>query len=397
MAAILASKPMWLGVGTASNLLQLPEMTVLHAGPPLKDPCKPPLPITNSTVLTCIYEGWAKNELDAANLIHAGKIRFIPSLNYRAVLPLAAVISSSSPLTVIQAEGDSKKLWFSLLGSGIGPQNLFGTNDLAVLERMSFRDQVLVPGFQLLLENGPIDLLSIARAALNEGDDLHNRLSTATQILHSIFLTRKIKAKPALVTLNTLLESPGFFLHQWMPACAAILDSANGIIGSSIVTNISGNGVESAIQISGLSGRWFTFKAFAIKGPAIKNTAPIEHFPPHIGDSGIIDALGLGGQVLHRASTVQTAFLPWLPSNNDLRANSILMNHHLGIDSVIGTDARIVAQTGHTPLISTAMVATDGSGLLGRGIGLMPIEPFKKAIIALDASVCKFPNNRYLK
>ena len=216
----------------------------------------------------------------------------------------------------------------------------------------------------------------------------HSKNLFFSQILHSIFLTRKINAKSALVALNTLLETPGFFINQWMPACAAILDMANGIIGTSIVTNISGNGIESAIQISGLSGRWFTFKAFAIKGPAIKNTAPIKYFPPHIGDSGIIDALGLGGQVLNRAPTLHTAVLPWLPSNNDHRANSILMNHHLGIDSLIGTDARVVAQTGHTPLISTAMVASNGSGLLGRGIGLMPIEPFKKAIIALDTSIC---------
>ena len=64
------------------------------------------------------------------------------------------------------------------------------------------------------------------------------------------------------------------------------------------------------------------------------------------------------------------------------------MNHHHGIDCAIGTDARVVVKTGHTPLISTAMVATNGSGLLGRGIGLMPIEPFKEAIIALDASIC---------
>ena len=63
------------------------------------------------------------------------------------------------------------------------------------------------------------------------------------------------------------------------------------------------------------------------------------------------------------------------------------MNHHLGIDSTVGTGARIVAQTPHSPLISTAMVASNASGLLARGIGLMPIErcQFRLMLIYIDS------------
>ena len=379
IAAILSSEPRWIGVSTAADLIKLPNMTVLHAGSPLINPYEPPLAILNSTILTCIYEGWAKNEEDAENLIKSGGIDLKPSHDYRVSIPLAAVVSRSTPLTVIQVDKNSKQLWYGFLGSGLGPQMRFGTRDLAVIERLSYRDSILMSGFQELLKNGPVDLLSIARAALNEGDDLHNRLSSATLILHSIFLSRKLESKNISDTLNTILETPTFFLSQWIPACAAMLDKANGIQGSSIITNITGNGSESAIQISGIPNRWITSKAFTIEGPAMKTGPAIIDFPPHIGDSGIIDAYGLGGQALHRSPSLKAALAPWLKSDNDQRSQSILMSQNIIIDTPVGIDIKKIVGTRNVPLVSTGMVAPNGSGLLGRGIGVMPIEIFEQA------------------
>ena len=379
IAAILSSEPRWIGVSTAADLIKLPNMTVLHAGSPLINPYEPPLAILNSTILTCIYEGWAKNEEDAENLIKSGGIDLKPSHDYRVSIPLAAVVSRSTPLTVIQVDKNSKQLWYGFLGSGLGPQMRFGTRDLAVIERLSYRDSILMSGFQELLKNGPVDLLSIARAALNEGDDLHNRLSSATLILHSIFLSRKLESKNISDTLNTILETPTFFLSQWIPACAAMLDKANGIQGSSIITNITGNGSESAIQISGIPNRWITSKAFTIEGPAMKTGPAIIDFPLHIGDSGIIDAYGLGGQALHRSPSLKAALAPWLKSDNDQRSQSILMSQNIIIDTAVGIDIKKIVGTGNVPLVSTGMVAPNGSGLLGRGIGVMPIEIFEQA------------------
>ena len=379
IAAILSSEPRWIALGTAADLIKLPDMTVLHAGPPLINPHEPPLVILNSTILTCIYEGWAKNEEDATNLIKSGVIDLKPSHDYRVSIPLAAVVSKSTPLTVIEVNRNCEHFWYGFLGTGLGPQIRFGTRDLAVIERLYFRDQVLMPGFQELLKSGPVDLFSIARAALNEGDDLHNRLSSATLILHSIFLSRKLESKNISDTLNTVLETPTYFLSQWIPACAAMLDKANGIKGSSIITNISGNGSESAIQISGISNRWITSKAITIEGPAIKTGPAIIDFPPHIGDSGIIDAYGLGGQALHRSPSLKAALSPWLKSDNDQRSQSILMSQNSIIDATVGIDIKKIVGTRNVPIVSTGMVAANGSGLLGRGIGVMPIEIFEQA------------------
>lgn len=383
IASILASRPSWIGVGRASDLVNLPDMTILHAGPPLKNPQAPPAAILNSIILACIYEGWVKDELAATQLVRSGLIQIKPSIDFRTSIPLAAVVSKSTPLTVIKT-GANEQAWHGFLGSGIGAQMRFGTKDLAVIKRLSFRDRVLMSGFQELLEVGPVDLLSIARAALNEGDDLHNRLSSATQVLHAVFLTRKIDSQNVLDTLNTLLETPTYFLSQWIPACAAMLDHANGIPGSSIVTNIAGNGEESAIQISGIARKWITCEAFSIRGPAIKTEAPIINFPPHIGDSGIIDAYGLGGQAIHRSPSLQKALAPWLIDDYYQRSQSILVEQNSILDLPIGIDLKKIIQTSNTPLVSTGMVAGDGSGLLGRGVGLMPLEIFKKANAIFD-------------
>ena len=385
MASILASRPSWIGVGKASDLIDLPDMTILHAGPPLKNPQDPPAAILNSIILACIHEGWAKDELTAIQLVRSGLIQIKPSVDYRTSIPLAAVVSQSTPLTLIKT-GNDEKAWHGFLGSGIGAQLRFGTRDLAVIERLKYRDHVLMSGLTELLEAGPVDLLSIARAALNEGDDLHNRLSSATQILHAVFLTRKKDSENVLQTLNTLLETPTYFLSQWIPACAAMLDRANGIPGSSIITNIAGNGQESAIQISGISREWIRCEAFPIKGPPIKTEAPIIHFPPHIGDSSIIDAYGLGGQALQQSPSLQNALAPWLMSDYHQRSQSILVEQNNVLDLPVGIDLKKIVATSNTPLISTGMVASDGSGLLGRGVGVMPLDIFKKAIAMLDTS-----------
>ena len=108
--------------------------------------------------------------------------------------------------------------------------------------------------------------------------------------------------------------------------------------------------------------------------------------PPTTGDSGIIDALGLGGQVLHRAPSLLSAFAQWLPADDGARALSQLSGRHpvLGVD--VGLDVAAVVRSGKSPLLSTGMVSADGRGLLGRGICAMPVGLFEEALHAMAAS-----------
>jgi hypothetical protein len=242
----------------------------------------------------------------------------------------------------------------------------------------------LLPGFTDLLD-GPVDLLSIARSALTEGDDLHNRLSSGNAVLHAVLSTRKVETEAAKAALRTVQEAPLYFLNLWMPACALMLDAAANTPGSTLVTRMCANGEIAGIQVAGLPGRWFTAPAELVKGPFMKGAPENPQFPPATGDSGIIDAFGLGGQVLRRAPSLLAAFAPWLAADDEARAIAQLTGMHPVLGVPVGLDAAAVASSARSPLLSTGMVSADGRGLLGRGICAMPVGLFAEAAAAVTA------------
>src|SRR4051812_1766451 len=101
LARLCAVQPVWTAVRTAQEALGLPDSTLLHAGPPLDDPCRPPAPLLSSAVLCCLHEGWAKDESQAERLIASGRVALRPAQQYGAVTPLAAVISPRTALVEV--------------------------------------------------------------------------------------------------------------------------------------------------------------------------------------------------------------------------------------------------------------------------------------------------------
>ena len=384
LARILAVVPRWVGVGDARALLGLPDHVLLHAGPPLADPTRPPPPMRNAAVLACLHEGWAGDQAAAEALIAKGSVRLTPGLGYRVSTPLVSLVGPRTTLAILDAGeallGGKAARWFSFLGTGGGAQMRFGARDVAILDRLAFRERELAPGFADLLAAGPIDLLSIARSALTEGDDLHNRLSSATLLLHAVLDSRKAESPAAQAALTTVMEAPLYFLNLCMPACALMLDAAAGVRGSSLVTRMAANGESCGIQLAGLPERWFSAPSGLVRGPFMKGAPENPQFPPATGDSGIIDAFGLGGQVLRRAPSLLAAFAPWLAADDAARAEALLAGLHPVLGVKVGLDAAAVVNTGRTPLLSTGMVSADGRGLLGRGLCEMPLGPFAEAI-----------------
>ena len=384
IARIGCVRPQWVAVRNAREALGLEGRTLLHAGPKQLDAARLPPPMRNAAVLSCLHEKWAANEREAESLLASGAVKMEPSFSRDVATPLVAMVS---PTTTLAEIADGKQRYYAFLGTGGGPQQRFGSRDSAILEKLKFRESVLAKGFAELLDNAPVDLLAIARAAIREGDDLHNRLSSATTILQSVLSTRKIESESAKAALQTIAEAPLYFLNLWMPACQLMLLAAEGTMGSSLVTRLCANGEHIGIQVAGLPGEWFTAPATLVQGPFMKglveNPAENPQHPPATGDSGVIDAFGLGGQGLRHAPSLQVAFQPWLPADDDARARSMLAGTHPILDTPIGLDAAAVAENARSPLLSTGMVSADGRGLLGRGICAVPVEPFAAAAARL--------------
>lgn len=387
LARIVRRAPRWVGVTSAREVLGLAERVLLHAGPPLLDPTQPPPAMRHAAVLACLHEGWAASKAAAGRLIQSGEVRLEPGSTHRISTPLVSLVSASTTLAIIDAgELEGSVRWYGFLGTGGGAQMRFGALDYAIVERLKFREHTLQPGFAALLEAGPLDLLAIARAGVTEGDDLHNRLSSATQMLHAVLASRRIDTPAANAALVTILEAPLYFLNLWMPACALMLDGAVGEAGSSLVTRFGANGEQIALQIAGLPERWFSGPVTLVRGPFMKGAPENPQFPPVTGDSGIIDVFGLGGQVLHRAPSLLSAFAPWLAADDTARAKALLCGMHPVLGVAVGLDAAAVATSGRTPVLSTGMVSVDGRGLLGRGLCDVPAAPFIEAVAALSRS-----------
>lgn len=381
MAAV---RPQWTAVRDARSALGLEGRTLLHAGPPLADPTRPPIPMLNAAVLSCLHEGWARSPEDAERMLASGAIRLEPSHTRSVATPLVAMVSPKTTLAEISdAAGNTQRRYYSFLGTGAGPQQRFGTRDPAILERLAFRETVLAPGFTELLD-APVDLLSIARAAIREGDDLHNRLSSATTLLHALLTTRKGESDSAKAALRTVAEAPLYFLNLWMPACQLMLLAGDTEPGCTLVTRLCANGEVIGIQISALPGRWFTAPSPLVKGPFMKGSPPDPQFGPATGDSGVIDAFGLGGQGLRHSPSLLNAFSCWMQPDDDSRARSLLGGKHPILETPFALDAGAVAKSQDRPVLSTGMVSPDGRGLLGRGLCAVPVEPFVGAL-AVDA------------
>ena len=379
LSRIGAVRPQWVAVRNAGEALNLDGRILLHAGPKQLDPARLPPPMRNAAVLSCLHEKWAASEQEAGELLASGAVKMEPSFSRDVSIPLVAMVS---PKTALAEIADGKQRYYAFLGTGGGPQQRFGSRDLNILEKLKFRDTVLAAGFDELLDT-PVELLAIARAAIREGDDLHNRLSSATAMLFSLLKERKRETEQAKAALQTIAEAPLYFLNLWMPACQLMLLAAEGTMGSTLVTRLCANGEHIGIQLAGLPGEWITAPASLVQGPFMKGAPENPAMPPATGDSGVIDAFGLGGQGLRHAPSLQAAFQPWLtngnPSDDDSRARSMLAGVHPILETPFGLDAAAVARTKRSPLLSTGMVSADGRGLLGRGICAVPVELFAQA------------------
>lgn len=382
LTRIAAIRPQWVAVRNAREALGLQGRVLLHAGPafsgPGLDAARLPPPMLNAAILSCLHEKWAASEGEAGELLASGAVRLEPSFTRAVATPLVAMVSPSTTLAEI---GHGKQRYFAFLGTGGGPQQRFGSLDLNILEKLKFREDVLAKGFAELLD-APVDLLAIARAAIREGDDLHNRLSSATTLLFSVLSTRKTDSENARAALQTITEAPLYFLNLWMPACQLMLLAAEGERGSSLVTRLCANGEEIGLQVAGLPGEWFTAPATPVQGPFMKGAPDDPRHPPATGDSGVIDAFGLGGQGLRHAPSLLAAFAPWLEKDDDERAKAMLAGSHPILETPFGIDAAAVKRS---PLLSTGMVSADGRGLLGRGICAVPVKPFAEAAARLES------------
>ncbi|MCL5777188.1 DUF1116 domain-containing protein [Limibaculum sp. FT325] len=398
LARMFAAEPVLADVIPAREAMPgLKDRMILHAGPPIgwERMCGP---MRGAVAGIIVFEGWAADLAEAERLAAAGGVEFHPNHHLDAVGPMTGMTTVSQPVMVVENRAFGNRA-FCAINEGLGKVMRFGGNDAEVLDRLRWLRDTFGPALGAAIrEKGGVGLKAIIARGLGMGDEMHQRnVACSGLFLREIApsLARTCGDREALArALAFIAANDQFFLNIAMAMGKAIMDPVRGIAGSTVVTAMSRNGTDFGIRVSGTGDRWFT--------------APVEmpeglYFPgfsaadanPDMGDSAIVETIGLGGFAMAAAPAVAGFVGAGAPSSAatftramgeiTLAQNpewTIPAADYLGVPS--GIDIRRVVETGIAPTINTGIAHREpGIGQVGAGVVKAPMACFEQAVMAI--------------
>jgi hypothetical protein len=395
---ILQGEPVLIDVQPAGEVIKgLAKNMILHAGPPITwdRMCGP---MRGAICGIAVFEGWAKDLTEAEAAAAGGKYAFHPNHHFGAVGPMTGMTTMSQPVMIVENKTFGNRAYCTV-NEGLGKVMRFGGNDAEVLNRLRMIATVLGPVLSAALKaSGGIPLKSIIARGLAMGDEMHQRnVACSALFLREIapFLAQTSTDSKALSNVLSFIgKNDQFFLNIAMAMGKAMTDPANGIEGSSIVTAMCRNGTDFGIRVSGTGERWYT--------------APVEmpiglYFPgysekdanPDMGDSAIVETVGLGGFAMATATAVAgfvgagsaseaANFTKAMYEITTTRSPDWTMPNldYAGVPT--GIDIRKVLQTGTAPVINTGIAHKQpGVGQVGAGVVRAPLACFERGLEGL--------------
>lgn len=397
---IISGRPVLVGMGIAKDVIPgMHSRMFLHAGPPVtwERMCGPQ---RGAVMGALVYEGIAGDEAEAGKIASSGQIEFSPCHHHHSVGPMAGVVSPSMPVFIIENKTFGNRA-FCTQNEGLGKVLRYGGMGAEVYARLKWMETHLYPALDRALQALPdgIDLRSLIAQALHMGDECHNRNRAATSLfLRAIgpSLARTSQDKEDLAQIIEFIDrNDHFFLNLSMPAGKAILEPAEGVPGSTIVTVMARNGTDFGIRLSGMPDRWFTAPAGQVQGLYFPQFTE-KDANPDIGDSTVTETAGYGGMAMAAAPAI-TKFVggtPQMATQATLEMYEITHSEHEHFTipalnfrgTPCGIDVRKVMETGILPQINTGIAHKEpGIGMVGAGILRAPHDCFKDAFASLVA------------
>lgn len=395
---MLTAEPVLIDVVAAADAIpELGEGMILHAGPPIswERMCGP---MRGAVAGIAVFEGWA-NDLDAAAALAArGAFQFRPNHDFAAVGPMTGMTTASQPVMVVENQASGNRA-FCTINEGLGKVMRFGGNDASVLTRLAWLRDVLGPALGTALRSSEgIELKSLVARGLTMGDEMHQRnVACSSLLLRSLAaaLASTCGDRAILTTILSFIASNDqFFLNIAMAMGKAITDPVRDIKGASVVTAMSRNGTDFGIRVSGLGDEWFTAPVEMPDGLYFPGFSALDA-NPDMGDSTIVETIGLGGFAMAAAPAVAGFVGAGAPSDaahitHTMREITLAENpewtipalDYQGVPTAI--DIRRVVETGIAPMINTGIAHREpGVGQVGAGVVRAPLACFESALWAL--------------
>jgi hypothetical protein len=392
--------PLLVEIGPAAELVPaMGRRTILHPGPPLpwERYCDP---LRRSVLAAVLAEGWAATTRDAEALVAGDGVRLEPANDHRAVVPMASAVGPSAPVFVVESSAGSNRA-FSSLNQGPGRTPWYGVDAPEAVDRLRFLRDVAGPVLAAAVRrSGPVDVLSLAGQGLQMGDDGHLRTQASTNLLIRHLLPHLAEVGgPNLVPVARFLsENHLFFLNLAMAAAKALTDWAGEVAGASVVTGMARNGTTFGVRLAATGRRWFVAPAPAVEQALFHPGYGPADGAPDIGDSAVLELVGLGGAAAAASPAVATFLGGGMA--RAAAATAAMGSICLGrsgrfklpfLDqrgSPVGVDLRKVVETGVTPSINTGILhRSAGSGQVGAGVASAPLACFEQALLALDGQL----------
>lgn len=377
-----AVEPVWTGMVPLAQILAetgCPERTLLHAGPPFYNRKAVPQPVRNSVVQAILFEGWASTMEEAEELFDSGDVCLESAQDHNCLVPLAGVISPSMQLHVV-SDSESGRVQYAVLNEGMHHCLRVGVVEPGLVDHQHWLHGPFAQWLSdCLAARGPVPLLPLLAASLEEGDDGHNRTIAGSALVASELLQDddSVFRSEAEVFLTECLP---FALNLWMAAAALSLRAAEGIKGSDAVTRVGGNGIDFGIQTAAEPGRWRTVSGTPPRGPI---PAEFEGLPvlAAVGDSAVLDFFGLGGASLRHAPLTLGGLGDYAPTEVLNRPEAVMELEHPRLPVRTGVSASRIAQAGRTPVVLLGMIEAQGlEGRIGGGAFEPSLTLFKGAL-----------------
>jgi len=375
--------------------------TILTSGPPL------PWPEyyggqRRAVLAGAVYEGLAADFDDADAKLADGRITLAATHDHGCVGSVAGIYTASMPVFVVENRAGSNRA-YATINEGLGAVLRFGANDERVIRRLQWLAAEAGPTLGAALRSGEgVDLRAMMGQALRMGDEMHQRNIAASALLVRRLMPALARAGGDTEVLARLAEFIGgndqFFLNLAMAAGKASTDPALEHPGSTLVVTMARNGTDFGIRVAGLGDRWLTAPVNTPNGLYFAGYGP-EDANPDIGDSAIVETIGLGGLAMAAAPAVAGfvgagGLQEAIAITEEMAEITVGEHPHLRIPNLddrgtpVGIDVRRVVETGIAPLINTGIAGRrPGVGQIGAGTVRAPLACFEQALAALATTI----------
>ena len=289
--------PLLVDLAPGADLLPgVSGQVLLHCGPPIgwADVCDP---LRRSMRAATVAEGWAADVDEADALLAAGTVRLEPAYRHDVVVPMASAIGPSAPVFAVDnPQGGTRA--FAPVNQGPGDTAWFGRETPAAIERLVFLREVAGPMLrEVLHRSGPVDLFGACRAGRPDGRrraHAHAGHDQPADPHPAAPARRPCPARAAVALARFLSGNHLFFLNLAMAAAKAVALWAEQVEGASIVTMMCRNGTSYGVRLAGSDTLHLAAAPPVSDAMYYPDNGP-ETSAPDIGDSAILELVGLGG------------------------------------------------------------------------------------------------------